>query len=258
MEQNPFTDDYVVRELNWYEDAIPKAALKIEPLKIGNLSLKYAEPNGRLDDYLSVNYRMGMPLTPMLQADGTFWMSLTPMELQSAWPSIELAHGYVATAGLGLGYAALKMAEKEKVQRVDVYEKDADVIEAFKRLNVMHGAAIKKINIIHGDVRELMKGKQYDYVFMDPYANMLPDEIIDDIYLFNMENNIVEYRPWGFEWVLRTLYNSGLILYDELQPIDQNFFDMFEETQNLRERTMPDLQYAVDVLEAMREAKWYK
>ncbi len=115
---------------------------------------------------------------PVLRIDKQIWMSLTPMEIQAAWVPLQLAHGEVATGGLGLGYFALRAAEKDDVVTLDVYERDQRVIDLFHKLH-SKCAGFEKINIIHGDIRETMVDKYYDFVFMDIYPCLLDAEIFN-------------------------------------------------------------------------------
>jgi hypothetical protein len=105
-----------------------------EPFELDGLEviLKPIEGFVRFDEYFNKQCRTEGPDIPMLIMDGQIWMSLTWMEVQSLWVPIKRAHGRVVTAGLGMGYAVLRMAEKENVSEVVVYEIDPRVIKFFK------------------------------------------------------------------------------------------------------------------------------
>ncbi len=128
-------------------------------------------------------------------------MSLAPIEVQSCAVAITMAQGRIGTAGLGMGYFALRAAAKPEVAEVIVYEQNGDVIAGF---NALFGqrAERQKITIIKGDVRELMRGRSFDMVYMDPYQYLLPDEVVADAQLFRSTNTIGHYRFWGMERVL--------------------------------------------------------
>ena len=112
-----------------------------------------------------------------------------------------MAEGLVATAGLGMGYFALRAAAKPEVEEVVVYETSGDVIAAF---NALFGQRPErsKITVIRGDVRQLMRGRTFDMAYMDPYPELLPDEVVSDAQLLRATNTIRHYRFWGLERVL--------------------------------------------------------
>jgi hypothetical protein len=193
LPENPFTDEYLDQEVEFY-------GLK-KPYKKNGVEVRLAEPMGRLDDYLNVNWRVGGPMVPILLVDGHLWMSLTYMEVQSMYVPIAMAGGEVGTAGLGLGYFVLKIAEDDAVESIDVYERDKRVVEFFVEM-FEDRPGFEKINFIVGDVRKLMKKKYYDFVFMDVYDTLLPDAAATDIDLFINANDIQDYRFWGLEKVL--------------------------------------------------------
>jgi len=125
-------------------------------------------------------------------------MSLTWMEVQSCFLAIELSYGEVGLGGLGLGYVPLRIASKDDVDFVDVYEIDPRIIKYFT--TTFHDRPeYKKINIIEGDARKLLRDKYYDYVFMDIYKSLLMDEMLDDIPLFVGNNDIPNYMFWTKE-----------------------------------------------------------
>lgn len=193
---NPFSDEYVRREIEFY--GLTQSTIVCS----GNdsISVKPVELLGRCDDYINVNFRAGGISVPILRINGTTWMSLTPMELQSAWVPLQLSHGIVATASLGLGYFALRAAAKKSVKRVDAYENNPAVI-AFFNATFANRKELRKINIIQADVRKSLTGKTYDVVFMDPYQEMLPNEVLTDACHFKKLNTIGTYRYWCQELV---------------------------------------------------------
>lgn len=199
LKANPFTDSFVLEEVAFYD--LPK------PYSKNGVEVALIEPRGRLDDYLNKNWRIPNGLVPALGVDGSLWMSLAPMEIQSAYVPIAMARGIVGTAGLGLGYFPLRVAGDPGVEEVHVYEQNPRVISFFKE--TFNGRPeIQKITIHHGDVRELAmwndrkKGPSFDFFFMDVYQTMLPDTVINDIALFQDSASVEEYRFWGQERVV--------------------------------------------------------
>lgn len=194
MPDNPFTTEYVRREVAW---------LNVPPFEQDGIRVVSASPQGRVDSYLNKEFAVGDYECPILLIDGETWMSLTKMEVESAWVPIQYAHlgGIIGTAGLGLGYFALRAASHPDVERVDVYELDPRVIDLFNNLFADRPEA-KKIRIIPGDARELVRDKEYDYFFADIYETLLPDAVISDIDLFCGNNDFGQFTFWGWERVL--------------------------------------------------------
>lgn len=187
---NPFTDEYVKQEVAFYGKPELKA--------YGDVRFRMVKPQGRLDDFLNKNMRfMEFEVPHLTIGDDGVWMSLTPMEVQSSCLAIHRAHGVVGTAGLGLGYYALRCAAKKEVEHVHVWEINKDVIEWFMR-SFKKRKELKKITVYHSDIRKL-KDWCFDWFFMDVYQTMLPDEVIKDSRSFQKKNRCVQYLWWTWE-----------------------------------------------------------
>ncbi len=77
------------------------------------------------------------------------WMSVEPFEINSFKKTIDEAHGNVLLIGLGLGYLAYMLSEKEDVNSITVVELQPDIINLFKN-NILNQFPNKnKINIIN-------------------------------------------------------------------------------------------------------------
>ena len=220
---NAFDDDYVKREIAWYN--APK------DYDEGEVRLINKPLVGRVDDYLNVNVRIDESLVvPVFFVDGTLFMSLTPMEVQSAAFAIFCAHGDVATAGLGMGYFALKCAAKDSVTKVTVYEQSEDVIKYFND-HFSDREGFEKIEIVHGDARETLRERAHGFLYVDTYADMTNEEIAPDIELYASENEISEYWFWGIERViLSALVNGQIDSYDIPREM-QLYFAMWQQTE---------------------------
>jgi len=189
FDRNPFTTRYLKEEVEFYGNG---------EYSNNGITVKIDKGVGRLDDYLNKAYRVGEAEFPILRIDKKIWMSLTWMEVQSCFLPIELCYGEVGLGGLGLGYVPLRLAAKDDVDYIDVYEIDPRIIRYF--LATFHDRpGFKKINIIEGDARKLLRDKYYDYVFMDIYKSLLMDEMLDDIRLFLGNNDIPNYMFWTKE-----------------------------------------------------------
>lgn len=267
MSECIFDLDYALAE-------IKALNLPAEEIAVGNAKF-FQRPFqfGRLDDYLTVNMRaesFDIP-TYSLKSAGTY-MSMTPMEVQSAYVAIQrgLENYDIGIGGLGLGYVPIAIAKAahdcRQAVRIDVYEQDPDCIALFHKLYSNH-PGYEDIRIIQGDVREMMIGQTYDYVYMDIYLTLASDEVKSDIDLFTSSNEIGEYRFWGQEMSvfmtlqnleypdeqrekLRELKHSGIVSHD-----DMFFFNEFQKHESSRMRLVcEDYDYHMEVIEALQRA----
>jgi hypothetical protein len=230
---NPFTDEFLDEELEFYD-------LR-KPYSKDGVQVRLVKPAGRLDDYLNKNWRVPRPdlQVPALFVDGELWMSLTYMEIQSLYVPITSAAGIVGTAGLGLGYFALRTAALKQVERVDVFEVEPRVVEFFKARFGDRPEA-KKINITVGDARKKMLRRSFDFIFMDVYQTLLGDDVIDDIRLFNKEASFQEYRFWGQERVLLDSMMGGE--RPPLSYLEKAFFRKWKLTESAEgDFVLPDM-----------------
>ncbi|HCF61860.1 MAG TPA: hypothetical protein DFS52_28170 [Myxococcales bacterium] len=108
---------------------------------------------------------------PVVFEDGREWMLVTPNEIETMRAPIERASGKVLAYGLGLGYFAYMVCEKQGVSSVTVVERDANVIGLFERFLLPQFSRPQKVEIVREDAfahaeRELGPGR-FDLVFTD-------------------------------------------------------------------------------------------
>lgn len=255
--KNPFTNKFMEEEVAFYD--LPK------PYSKDGVEVRMVQPQGILSDYLNKNWRIFKPgfKVPALFVDGELWMSLTPMEIQSLYVPLSLSMGVVGTAGLGLGYFALRAAAMNDVEEVQVFEREPRVVDFFMK-SFGNRPEMEKIKITVGDARKEMLYKPYnrgfDFIFMDIYQVMLGDDVIDDIKLFNKKAAFEEYRFWGQERVLHDFRMAGGVV--KLSWLEMGFFKKWQETKDdsdpknvffLQEMYEPitGLEYQEDVIEAL-------
>ncbi len=109
----------------------------------------------------------------MLTQKNEIWMSVTPHEIKTMKKEIASAKGRVLTFGLGLGYYAFEVSNKEEVESVTIIEKDSQVISLFEK-NILPSFKHKeKIKIIKQDAfcyfKNQLKNDMYDTIFVDIY-----------------------------------------------------------------------------------------
>ncbi len=112
---------------------------------------------------------------PAVLEDGNEWMTLTPVDLDTCEEAIAAAHGKVATFGLGLGYYAYMVSEKEDVESITVIEKSPDVIRLFEKYILPYFTHKEKVRIVNADAFEYaereMPAERYDFAFVDTWRD---------------------------------------------------------------------------------------
>ena len=108
---------------------------------------------------------------PAVLENGRIWMTITPNEIETMQEAIENASGHVLAFGLGLGYYAYMVSEKENVESVTVVDCNEDVIQLFQQYILPQFKQAAKIKVINEDAFDFAKkhigeGK-YDFVFTD-------------------------------------------------------------------------------------------
>ncbi len=116
----------------------------------------------------------------MLTQKDEIWMSVTPHEMNTMKDDISQAHGNVLTFGLGLGYYAFEVSNRDDVKSVTIIEKDSKVITLFEKNLLPLFPHREKIKIIRQDAflyyeREL-RNTEYDHIFIDIYHT--PDDAL--------------------------------------------------------------------------------
>ncbi len=110
--------------------------IKLPIKKVGNSELKYEkykafegficndilkDSNGR--QIPQIGYFDGEFEYPAILENNRLWMSITPNEIETMKEPIDRAVGKVLTYGLGLGYYAYMVSEKDNVDSITVVEK---------------------------------------------------------------------------------------------------------------------------------------
>ena len=112
---------------------------------------------------------------PAVLEGGNEWMTLTPVDLDTSEEAINAAFGKVVTFGLGLGYYAYMVSEKETVESITVIEKSPDVIRLFKKHILPQFPHREKVKIVEADAFEyaekLMSSEHFDIAFVDTWRD---------------------------------------------------------------------------------------
>lgn len=109
---------------------------------------------------------------PVLSKNRTIWMLISPNEINTMQKSIDEAHDDVLVGGLGMGYYAFMVSEKESVKSVTIIENDTNIIDIFKEYILPQFPHKDKIKIIKGDAFDyLSKPFKHTYAFIDLWHN---------------------------------------------------------------------------------------
>ena len=162
--------------------------VKLPDVKIGNWEFKneiYPAYRGVIANDMIINedfseipplgfFTEDFPFPAVLE-DGNEWMTLTPVDLDTSDEAISEAHGKVVTFGLGLGYYAYMVSQKDEVESITVVEKSEKVIELFTKYVLPQFPNKEKIRIVNADAFEyaecIMPTENYDVAFVDTWRD---------------------------------------------------------------------------------------
>ncbi len=181
--------EYFTRDLHSLDPTVYAAnpyyqRIRIQPQKLGRWELResyYApfEPfvcghlrvTADFREIAQIGYFKERFSFPAVLEDGIEWMTITPNEIETMKDPIATARGRVLTLGLGLGYYAFMVSEKDEVSEITVVEKDESVIELFTKVILPQFPHREKVRIIHADALDYMEKtapqEGYDFIFAD-------------------------------------------------------------------------------------------
>ncbi|MBR5553079.1 MAG: hypothetical protein IKV98_04435 [Clostridia bacterium] len=148
------------------------------------------------------------PFPCILQGDRE-WMTVTPNEIETMKEPVSLAHGRVATYGLGLGYFAYMVSNKPEVTSITIVEADKEAISLFEKHILPQFPNRGKINVCHTDAllfasdQKTKANSDYDFIFadiwhdasdgLDIYRILKPLERPDTMYSYWIEKTLKCY-----------------------------------------------------------------
>ena len=142
---------------------------------------------------------------PAILEKDRIWMTITPNEIKTMKEPVDGAVGHVLTFGLGLGYYAYMVSEKDNVESVTVVEINEDVIHLFTKYVLPQFQNAGKIKIIKADAFEYAKkhmtpGK-HDFVFTD-----LWHDVSDGIDMYVKMKEYEKQSPTFFSyWIEKSI-----------------------------------------------------
>ena len=127
-------------------------------------------------EYPQIGFFMEPFRFPAVLENGNEWMTLTPVDLDTAEEAISDARGKALTFGLGLGYFAFMASQKECVHTVTVVERSPDVIRLFQTYILPQFPHKEKIRIVCADAFEyaehVMPQEHFDTAFVDTWRDV--------------------------------------------------------------------------------------
>lgn len=143
---------------------------------------------------------------PAVLESGTEWMLITPNEINTMRAPISGAHGKVLTYGLGLGYFAYMVSEKESVSSVTIVERDKNAISLFRDIILPQMPRKDKINIICDDAFYFAETRLADSDFNFVFADIWHDPS-DGVPAYKRLKETEKYLPSAdfSYWIEKTL-----------------------------------------------------
>jgi hypothetical protein len=106
-------------------------------------------------------------LIPTVYEGSTLWMSHTPSEMLSQRDGLRLAKGHTVVGGLGLGWLLARVAARDTVDRVTVIEQSEELVDWLLPRICSFLPKNKRIDIIVGDVNEVLPHLTADVALLD-------------------------------------------------------------------------------------------
>lgn len=170
------------------------------PMRIGEWELRRWPDNVPLRGYWSPARRTSGVIS--IERGAETWMSLMPVEIESAAIGIGCASGHVAVFGLGLGWTAALCAMRPEVERVTVVERDAGVIALHEELGLfgaLPGGVGGKVRIVKADAFGWRPDTPVDLLLADIWLPLVSDGRVEEVR--RMQANVAASRVyfWGQE-----------------------------------------------------------
>lgn len=189
---------------------------------------------------------------PAIIEDEYIWMSLIPHEINTMKDAIDLAKGNVLVMGLGLGYFAFMVSNKDNVNKVTIIEKDKNVITLFNEYLLPLFRHKEKINIIEDDAFKYLdnnKHNHFDFAFIDIWHNVgdgfplwVKFKPYEKIY------KGTEFTYWIEESMIAMLRRYILTLYEEKIIYQYSDID-YKKAKNDNDRFINKLYFYLKDLE---------
>ena len=203
-------------------------------IEIGNKILKFRTlpKNSKLDSLnekcsIKISFDGDVEIPIISERSGEVWMSYTPQEVYTCEKGTRKAEGVVILGGLGLGYMANMIMQKESVKKLYIFEIDSDVCEIIGSELLKNDIGSDKVVIINDSLYELHKYNiNYDCIINDIYLTveswMTDSQLLEafpDFFTNNKNWIWYVYEPELMAQKLAYNINSGDLSVDEGRDI---------------------------------------
>lgn len=130
------------------------------------------------------------------------WMSTIPMEIESQEIGVRLARGHVVIFGLGMGWSAGASALQPEVTAVTVVERDPEVLELHRQLDIfaqLPDEARAKIRIEQGDAFDWKPSEPVDLLMPDIWLPLMSDGRVEEVRAMQANVQAKAIYFWGQE-----------------------------------------------------------
>lgn len=228
--------------------------IKIKPNKINNLKISYLkyEPyelfplddihtDDKYHEFTPYGYFIDSFSYPALIENNKIWMLITPNEIETMKPHIKEMKGNVIIFGLGLGYIAYMLSEKDDIKNITIVENNKTIIELAKNYILPQFKNKDKIKIIYKDAFVFLKenmNDKVDYCFFDLWHN--PNDALS-LYLkiINYEKKYknIKFLYWIEESIIALIRRCYItLLYENINGYDESNYlhkkDIYDELIN--------------------------
>lgn len=123
----------------------------------------------------NVSYEENKEFICLLDSAGEFIMSNSNAMLKIYKPYLDEFNGEVLISGMGLGVLILPLINDDTVTKIDIVEKDLDIINYVYTNRIKNLDISNKINVINDDIFTFTTTNNYDYILLNHWVK--PDDI---------------------------------------------------------------------------------
>jgi hypothetical protein len=123
----------------------------------------------------NVSYEENKEFICLLDSVGEFIMSNSNSMLKIYKPYLDDFNGEVLISGMGLGILILPLLNDDNVTKIDIVEKDLDIINYVYTNRIKNLDISNKINVINDDIFTFTTTNNYDYILLNHWVK--PDDI---------------------------------------------------------------------------------
>lgn len=172
--------------------------------------------------------------------------SVTPQKMFTMQPSIDEAAGNVLGLGLGMGYWAYMVSEKENVNHVTIVEKSEDIINLFEKYILPQFAHKDKITIVHADAFEYMANLEdgkFDYCF----AGISAGYVVQYSPYIKLKEICKSFKKTKISYWMEDALMRGLMEYVYLK-IQRSLNDVVEQMPDVSQEKRYIIDYVRNLL----------